>query len=125
MTAFAEIQQLLQRYFDLLYSCDMRLFDEVFHPGAVYATADETPLLQRDMATYRDVLSKRESGAARGDNRHDVIDAIEFAGDNTAFARVRCSIGQRHFVDLLSMVRTNGRWQIISKIFHIEKNKDE
>lgn len=122
MTAFAQVQQLLQRYFDLLYSCDMRLFDEVFHPCAIYATADETPLLHRDMASYREVLSQRESGAARGDKRHDVIDAIEFAGANTAIARVRCSIGQRHFVDLLSLVRTNDRWQIISKVFHIQLN---
>ena len=121
MTAFAEVQQLLQRYFDLLYTCDMRLFDEVFHPCALYATADETPLLHRDMATYRDVLTRRERGAVRGDSRHDIIDAIEFAGDNTAFARVRCSIGPRHFVDLLSLVRSNGRWQIISKIFHIQQ----
>lgn len=121
MTAFAEVQQLLQRYFDLLYTCDMRLFDEVFHPCALYATADETPLLHRDMATYRDVLTRRESGAVRGDSRHDIIDAIEFAGDNTAFARVRCNIGPRHFVDLLSLVRSNGRWQIISKIFHIQQ----
>lgn len=124
MTAFAQVQQLLQRYFDLLYSCDLQLFDEVFHPGAIYVTADETPLLQRDMTTYREVLAKRESGALRGDSRHDVIDAIEFAGENTAFARVRCSIGGRHFVDFLSLVRSNGRWHIISKIFHVEKIKD-
>lgn len=119
MSAFNDVYYLLDQYFDTLYDCDLEKFDAVFHPQAIYATADETPFLYRDMSTYREVIAQRHSPASRNEPRRDVVDAIEFAGDNTAHARVRCSIGNRDFVDLLSLVRTEGRWSIIAKVFHI------
>lgn len=122
MNPFADVYDLLGQYFDTLYYCDLEKFDAVFYPQAIYVTADETPLLYRDMPAYREVIAQRRSPALRSEQRRDFVDAIEFAGDNTALARVRCSIGERDFVDLLSLVRTEGRWRIIAKIFqNIEK----
>ena len=93
MSAFAGVSQVLQTYFDALYHCDVAKLEAVFHPRAVYATADETPMLHRTMDEYFPVVAQRQSPASRNEPRRDVIDAIEFAGENTAFARVRCSIG--------------------------------
>ena len=125
MNAFSEIHHLLGPYFDALYFCDLEKLDQVFHPQAIYATADEQPLLYRDMPTYRKVIANRHSPASRREKRNDFIEAIEIAGNNTALARVRCSISDRHFVDLLSMVRADGQWRIISKVFHIIETKGE
>lgn len=125
MNSFSEVYGLLGQYFDMLYYCDLEQFDDVFHPLAIYATADETPFLYRNMSEYRQVIAQRRSPASRCEQRRDVVDAIEFAGDNTALAHVRCSIGERDFVDLLSLVRTEGRWRIIAKIFHIVETKGE
>jgi len=119
MSAFATITEVLGRYFDALYFCDTEKLKAVFHPQAIYASADAEPLLYRTMETYVAVIEAREPPASRGEVRRDAIDRIELAGDNTAFARVRCSIGQRDFVDLLTLVRTDGRWQIIAKVFQI------
>lgn len=77
------------------------------------------------MPAYREVIAQRRSPASRNEQRRDVVDSIEFAGDNTAFARVRCSIGERDFVDMLSLVRTEGRWHIIAKIFQIIEKQGE
>ncbi|PKF80638.1 hypothetical protein CW749_04695 [Vibrio sp. vnigr-6D03] len=123
MNNFSAVHALLDKYFDTLYYCDLEKFDTVFHPQALYTTADETPLLYRDMSTYREVIAQRSSPASRSEQRRDFVDAIEFAGDNTALARVRCSIGERDFVDLLSLVKTEGQWRIIAKIFQIIQEK--
>jgi hypothetical protein len=125
MSAFADVYDLIGQYFDTLYYCDLEKFDTVFHPQAIYATADETPLLYRGMPAYREVIAQRQSPASRSEQRHDFIDAIEFAGRNTALARVRCSIGERDFVDLLSVVRIDGRWRIIAKVFQIIEKQGE
>ncbi len=117
--AFQPIDALLQDYFDALYHCDVARLERVFHPAAIYATADETPFLHRTMDVYFPIVAARESPASRGEERRDHIDAIELAGDNTALARVRCSIGARDFVDLLTLVRVEGEWRIIAKIFQI------
>ncbi len=119
-----KIKRLMQNYFDGLYFCNAKLLSEVFHPRALYATADEATPLFHDMDEYFEVIKKRISPASRGEERRDFIDHIEIAGENTAFAKVRCSIGERDFVDYLSCIRTDGNWQIISKVFQIiERNK--
>ncbi|WP_186392707.1 MULTISPECIES: nuclear transport factor 2 family protein [unclassified Pannonibacter] len=117
--AFHEVSAVLQDYFDALYFCDTGILQRVFHPRAIYATADETPLLYRTMEEYVPVVAARQSPASRGEPRRDHIDAIDLAGDNTAFARVRCSIGPRDFVDFLTLVRSDGQWRIIAKVFQI------
>lgn len=117
--AFRDITILLADYFDALYFCDTDRLQKVFHPRAIYATADETPLLYRRMEEYVPVVADRQSPASRGEPRRDYIDAIDLAGENTAFARVRCSIGPRDYVDFLTLVHTDSGWQIIAKVFQI------
>ncbi|PTM96512.1 putative lumazine-binding protein [Mycoplana dimorpha] len=117
--AFQHISAVLVDYFDALYFCDVEKLQRVFHPKAIYATADESPLLHRTMQEYVPVVAARQSPASRGEPRRDHIDAIDLAGENTAVARVRCSIGTRDFVDILTLVRTEGGWRIIAKIFQI------
>ncbi|MES0809601.1 nuclear transport factor 2 family protein [Roseibium sp. SCPC15] len=122
--AFPDLQRVIRDYFDALYHCDTELLQRVFHPKAVYATADETPLLHRTMDEYVPVVAARQSPASRGEARRDLIDEIQFAGENTAFARVRCSIGSNDFVDFLTFVRDEGSWRIMSKIFQIKPRSD-
>lgn len=120
---FEGVVKTMNAYFDLLYFCDLTLFDRVFHPKAIYATADEQPLLHRTMETYRSVLAQREAPASRQEPRRDAIDDVQFAGENTAFVRARCTIGKTDFVDFLTLVRVQNEWKIMAKIFQImEKN---
>lgn len=124
MSAFDTVKGVLETYFDGLYHADTERLAVVFHPKAIYATADETPLLYRTMDEYFEVVEKRVSPASRDEPRRDVINSIEFAGENTAFARVCCSIGSRDFIDFLTLVRTDGKWQILSKIFQMSERKN-
>ena len=118
--ALDELRELLGRYFDGLYRSDAGLLATVFHPTAVYATATEGTLTRLSMSEYLPIVAARESPASRGEARTDAIESIEFAGPVTALARVRCSIGPKRFTDLLSLVRVDGRWQIIAKVFHFD-----
>lgn len=121
MTEFAAVIGVLETYFDGLYHADTDRLTIAFHPKAIYATADEVPMLYRTMDEYFPVVAKRVSPASRNEPRRDVIESIEFAGDNTAFARVRCSIGTKDFIDFLTLVRTDGTWRIMTKIFHMSE----
>lgn len=111
---------LLGRYFEGLHHSDTAILREVFHPAALYATATEGPLYTLDMASYFPIVDKRPSPASKGEPRTDRIVSIEFAGPVTAFARVECSIAPKRFTDLLTLVQVDGRWQILSKVFHFE-----
>lgn len=119
--ALSEVVDLLGRYFDALHRSDADELREVLHPSAVYATANDGSLLRLSMDEYLPIVAGREAPAARHEPRTDAVESIEFAGPNTALARVRCSIEPKHFTDLLSLLRIDGRWWVIAKVFSFER----
>jgi Putative lumazine-binding len=117
---FAGVSATLHDYFEGLYRSDSTILRKVFHPSALYACATDGALLTLRMDEYFPIIDKRPSPASRGDPRTDRIVGIEFAGPVTALARVECSILPKHFVDLLTLIHIDGRWQVIAKVFHFD-----
>lgn len=115
---FQEVAEVLAVYFDGLHFADSKRLARVFHPQAQYVCVTDGTLLYRDMATYFPVVDARVSPASLGEERRDEIVSIEFAGPVTARADLRCSIGNRDFIDFLTLIKLGGRWQVISKVFH-------
>lgn len=122
-TNFTAVAAVLGRYFDGLYDSDTVLLRSVFHPRAHYVSATDGTLVHLGMDEYFPIVDDRPSPASRNERRADRIVAIEFAGPVTAFARVECAIDARFFSDLLTLVFVDGRWQIISKVFHFDLRK--
>jgi hypothetical protein len=117
---YAEVANVLLEYFDGLYFSDTKRLKHVFHPRAHYVCATEGTLTYRTMEEYFPIVDHRPSPASHDEPRRDRIVSIEFAGPVTALARVECAIGPKHFTDLLSLIHLDGRWQIISKVFHFD-----
>jgi Putative lumazine-binding len=114
------IHAVLQLYFDGLYHSDTTRLARVFHPQALYATAvGEKPIVWR-MDEYFPVVDARPAPAASGQARTDRVLSIELIGPVTALAKLECSIGPKHFTDLLTLIRVDGRWQVIAKVFHYD-----
>ncbi|ROZ64962.1 nuclear transport factor 2 family protein [Ramlibacter sp. WS9] len=120
MSAFDEVMEVLGEYLDGLYHSDTARLRRAFHPEAHYFCATDGELLHLDMATYFPIVDKRPSPASQGHARTDRILSIEFAGPVTAFVRLECSIPPKFFTDFLTLVKLQGRWQIVSKVFHYE-----
>lgn len=118
---YRAIAAVLTDYFDGLYYSDTDRLARVFHPLAQYVCATDGSLLYRTMADYFPVVAARPSPASRGEGRQDRILSIEFAGPVTARAVLNCAIGDRFFTDWLTLVQLEGRWQVISKVFHYEQ----
>jgi hypothetical protein len=117
---FDAVIDVLHDYFEGLYRSDTQILRRVFHPSALYACATDGTLLRLNMDEYFAVVDKRPSPAGKGQAWADRILSIEFAGPVTALARVECAIEPKRFTDLLTLVHVDGRWQIISKVFHYE-----
>ncbi|MEP6833284.1 MAG: nuclear transport factor 2 family protein [Gemmatimonas sp.] len=117
---YEAIVQLLAQYFEGLYNSDSALLSRVFHAQAQYVCPTENALVQRTMAEYFPIIDARPSPASRGEVRHDRIVSIEFGGPTLVFVRAECAIGPKFFTDFLTIIRTEERWQIISKVFHFD-----
>ncbi len=118
--AYAEVAAALRDYFDGLYHSDTARLRRIFHSQAIYACATEGKLLHLTMEEYFPIVDKRPSPASRGEPRRDRIVSIAFAGPVTASVRLNCAIGEKYFTDLLTLVRLDGRWQIMAKVFHFD-----
>jgi hypothetical protein len=119
-TAYTQIAGALQDYFDGLYRSDTRLLARIFHPKAVYACATSGELVRMTMDEYFRVVDARPSPAGLGEPRRDEVVSIELAGPSTAFVHARCAIGVKRFTDFLTLVRLDGQWRILSKVFHYD-----
>lgn len=122
--AYEAVGRVLTSYFDGLYGSNADLLEKVFHPQAIYVTAISGELLYRTMDIYMPIIRSRLSPESLGERRADRIISIEFAGPVTAMARVECAIGAMAYVDLLTLIMVDDRWQIISKVFDSHPRTD-
>lgn len=120
---FIAIGAVMQDYFDGLHYSDTTRLARVFHPKAQYACATDGTLLYRTMEEYFPVVDARPSPASRGEARTDRILAIEFHGPVTARVLAACRIAEKDFIDCLTFLKLDGRWQVMSKIFHYDLNE--
>jgi len=120
ITDYEAVVAVMASYFDGLHHSDTSRLRQVFHREAHYACASDGSLLHLTMDDYFAVVDKRPSPASRGEARSDRIVAIEFGGPAMAFVKAECAIAPKAFIDFLTLLKLDGRWQIISKVFHYE-----
>ena len=60
----------------------------------------------------------RRTAASRGYPRGDEIVTVSAASPTTAHARVKDMYLPKRFVNELSFIKIDGRWQIIAKVWH-------
>lgn len=118
--ARSAIEAKMQLYFDGLYYSDTERLGQVFHPDARYICATDGKLVNLGLSEYFPIVDVRPSPASRGEKREDRIVSIVFAGPKTAFVHAHCAIGPKLFTDFLTFIKDQGRWQVISKVFHYD-----
>jgi hypothetical protein len=115
----AAIERTLQVYFDGLYEGDTKKLGEAFHPlSHLYSVGNDGAAADVPRADWFRMVESRPSAKSKGDERRDRIVSIDFAGPATAFAKVECQLPPRYFTDYLTLLRIDGRWQVIAKAFH-------
>lgn len=122
---YVAIVDLLKRYYDALYRCDTALLATVFHASSHYFTASNGELLHLDMQSYFPIVEQRTSPESSGESYAFSIDSIELAGSVTAIARMQCSMLGKDFIDLLTLIKLEGEWKIIAKVFHYTVHPDK
>lgn len=115
-----QIKAQMQLYFDGIYHSDVTRLARVFAPEARYVSATSGEVINLGVKDYFRIVTGREPPAARGEPRRDEIVSITMAGDRTALVIACCAIGERHFTDFLSFIRTAEGWRIIAKVFHFD-----
>ena len=113
----AVIEQTLQTYFDGLYEGDADKLASIFHEAAALTFEQDGRVTVLPLAQWLKAVRERPAPRARGLARDDAVLLIDQSGPTTAFAKVRCQIPPRYFTDYLSLLKTDGRWLVVQKVF--------
>ena len=117
---FEDITSALWTYFDGLHEGDTEKLGSVFHPGCHLYSNTGSEFIDWPRDKWFEVVKGRESPKSQGLARHDRIISIDMSDDTTALAKVSCAIPPRYFTDYLTLLKLDGRWQVISKSFRFD-----
>ncbi len=112
-----DITDTIHTYLDGFYEGDVDKLAAVFHPScALTQSADGwLQIITRDK--WLEMTRQRPTPAALGLPRADQILTVDVLGPSTAHVKLKCAIPPRYFTDLLSLLKVEGRWQVVQKVF--------
>ncbi|MBT2325877.1 nuclear transport factor 2 family protein [Variovorax paradoxus] len=110
----------LQRYFDGLYRGNADLLRGVFHPQARLFGEVKGEILLRELEPYLQLVASRLSPVDNGEAQRMKVLALQIHGA-IALATVQCDLLGFNYVDQLSLLKQDGRWTIVNKLYtHLE-----
>lgn len=116
----AAVGSVLRDYFDGLYDGDTAKLGRIYHERVRLYCATDPELVELDLPTYLELVKNRPSPASRGDERFDRIVEVSVPTPTTAHARVECAYLPKRFTDELTLIRVDGQWKIVAKVWHYE-----
>ena len=120
MSDQAQIEQTIQTYIDSMHESSPEKVNSAFHQSAKITGYIEGELHEMPRSDFADmVASHQPSPKEQGLPARLEIVSLDIAGD-TAVARIRCDYLGLAFLDTLSLLKTEGNWQIYNKLFHVE-----
>lgn len=110
---YAEVEQTVSYYLDGGTNNDFETLKKAFHPDASMKS------IRGENYTEVNALEFFEKAIKTGpkQNRTSIVEQINIAG-NTANARLRIDYPNFYFIDYMNLLKIDGEWKIVSKIFH-------
>ncbi|NQW08320.1 MAG: nuclear transport factor 2 family protein [Alphaproteobacteria bacterium] len=116
-TAYADLVQAMQLYFDGFHHGDVEALKRVFHPDCHLMSSATGEFVNDGMAAVYGRVAGRAKPSEAGQPRYDHILSIDLAGPETALVKCQIAIEPKLFTDYLNFARINGEWRIVSKVF--------
>jgi hypothetical protein len=119
-SAVAEIEAVIQTYFDGLYEGNVEKLTAAFHPVSHLYCEKDGGVLDVPREQWFDLVRQRESAASKGLPRDDRILMLDISGPEMALVKVACQLPPRYFTDYLVLNRTAEGWRIVSKVYRAD-----
>jgi len=121
MSSTTDLFDAVQMYFDSLYFCDTQKLNAIFHESSSLFDADDGRLFVESIESFSKDVAGRVSPASKGQAREDEILMVDWLSPISAVVKIRLRAHENVFVDHLGFVKGEHGWQIVSKIWHLEK----
>lgn len=116
----AAVEKVVWTYLDGLYEGDTGKLAQSFHEGCHLYSLTEGEVTDLPREKWFELVKSRPSGKSRDLKRTDRIVSVDFAGPETAFVKLECSLHPRYFTDYLTLLKLAHGWKVVSKTFRTE-----
>jgi len=106
------IERIVTDYFDGLHQADVAKLRRIFHPDVVL----KAPGLRRTMNEWLSAVASRPVPQEEGAAYRFKILSIEVIGEQ-AMVKVECPLFDYFYIDYLGLLREEGEWLIVSKMY--------
>lgn len=106
------VESIVEDYFSGLHHADVTKLENIFHPDAYL----KAPGLRRNLDEWLEFVGQREVPALRGDPEGFKILSMDIMHEQ-AMVKVLCPLLGRIYVDFLGLLKENGRWLIVNKMY--------
>ncbi len=111
----------IQIYFEAIHYCDTEKLNKVFHKSSSLFDVDNREVFVESIASFSDDVGGRVSPASKGQELEAEVLMIDWLSTACATVKIRIRAHHNIFVDHLGFVNGENGWQIVSKIWHLEK----
>lgn len=111
----------IETYFDAIHDCDTDKLNAVFHPQSSLFDADNGTIFVEPIDSFSRDVASRTSPASKGQAREAETLLIDMLSPVSATVKIRIRAHENVFVDHLGFVLGKDGWQIVSKIWHLER----
>jgi CheY-like chemotaxis protein len=119
----AAIRQTVQYYFDGGKNRDSVALRKAFHPEARMLFAKDGKLAVVPIGEYIARVAENQLKPGEVDSTRRRVVEVDVAGD-AAIARLELQRPDALLTDYMSLLKVDGRWQIVNKIFTRETRRD-
>ena len=109
---FESVMVLVQEYFEGLYHAEVARLRAIFHPDAFL----KAPGLRRSLDQWLDAVANRPVPALQGQPYTFKLLSIEIINDQ-AMVKLECPLFEHFYLDFLGLLKENGRWLIVNKMY--------
>ncbi|MYM63374.1 nuclear transport factor 2 family protein [Pseudomaricurvus sp. HS19] len=112
----ALITTLVEQYFYGLHYGEADVLSALFHPDCVL----KAPGLRRDLSQWLQQVRQRPVPAASNHPWHYRLLKLDIDGEQ-AMAKINCPLPHGHFIDYLGLLREEGKWLIVNKMYAVRE----
>ncbi|MBW2623923.1 MAG: nuclear transport factor 2 family protein [Deltaproteobacteria bacterium] len=118
-TDLQRIRETVQLYFDGMYHSDVEKLKNAFHASAALMGYHDGNLAHIPLENWLEMVAARPA-PAKNNEEYDMKLVSMDVTENVAVVKVRDLYMGLWFTDYLSLLKIEGDWVIVNKIFHHE-----
>lgn len=109
------IRAVIQQYFDGIIQYDEAALREAFHPDAMVIGLNKAGEIERE--PFQEWVLYTRGKAPDPTGRNNTIVQVDIDG-TAAVVKTDLNWPSVRYIDYLSLMKSNGEWRIVNKIFH-------